>query len=150
MGQIYDMMVAFFQKAKWAVRTDEANAVLRMSYQGENALYACYGCAFEDRNTFAFYTVAPTNVPGETRQTVAEYLTLANYGLMIGNFELDLDDGEVRFKTSIDVKDDRLSLALLKQLIYTNVYTTDKYWPGIMSILHNAASAKEAIANIDE
>ena len=56
----------------------------------------------------------------------------------------------MRFKTSIDVKDDRLSLALLKQLIYTNVYTTDKYWPGIMSILHNAASAKEAIANIDE
>ena len=33
---------------------------------------------------------------------MAEYLHRANYGLRVGNFELDYDDGEIRYKTYID------------------------------------------------
>ena len=37
---------------------------------------------------------------------VCEYLTRANYGLTVGNFELDHRDGEIRYKVSINVRDD--------------------------------------------
>jgi hypothetical protein len=29
--------------------------------------------------------------------------------MIIGNFEMDFEDGEIRYKTSIDVEDDSLS-----------------------------------------
>jgi len=44
-----------------------------------------------------------------------KFLTRANYGMMIGNFEMDFTDGEIRYKTSIDVEGDKLSSALIKR-----------------------------------
>jgi hypothetical protein len=49
---------------------------------------------------------------------VAEFLTRANSGMVIGNFELDFADGEIRYKTSIDVEGDKLSYAIIKRLVY--------------------------------
>ena len=40
--------------------------------------------------------------PEEMRVPMAEFLTRANYGLRIGNFEMDFEDGEVRYKSSVD------------------------------------------------
>ena len=31
------------------------------------------------------------------RQDIAEYLTRANYGMVMGNFEMDYSDGEIRY-----------------------------------------------------
>jgi len=43
---------------------------------------------------------------------VNEFLTRANYGLNIGNFEMDFQDGEIRFKTAIDVEEVILRLSI--------------------------------------
>ena len=41
----------------------------------------------------------PTHVREDKRDVVCRYITRANYGLRNGNLEMDLDDGEVRYKT---------------------------------------------------
>jgi hypothetical protein len=69
---------------------------------------------------------------------IAEFLTRANYGMTIGNFELDYTDGEIRYKTSIDVTNAQLSSALIKTLVYTNVAMMDEYLPGIQVVLAGA------------
>ena len=74
---------------------------------------------------------------------------MLNYGVVIGNFEMNFYDGEIRYKTSIDVEGDRLTPALVKHLIYTNVATMDKYLPGIMSMIYGNLSAEEAISRIE-
>ena len=51
----------------------------------------------------------PIRVAEEQRQIVAELLARINYGLNIGNFELDMTDGEIRYKTSIDVEGGELT-----------------------------------------
>ena len=33
-----------------------------------------------------------------------KYLTLANYGVVNGNFEMDLSDGEIRYKSYVDAR----------------------------------------------
>jgi len=45
------------------------------------------------------------------RGAVAEFINRANYGIIIGNFEMDFADGEIRYKTSIDVQGDKLTSA---------------------------------------
>ena len=50
----------------------------------------------------AVYCVCSLNVPPARRAAVMELVTRANYGLRLGCFELDLDDGEVRFRASLD------------------------------------------------
>ncbi|MEB3294607.1 MAG: hypothetical protein VKJ24_15735 [Synechococcales bacterium] len=58
--------------------------------------------------------------------------------LITGNsnhFELDFNDGEIQYKTSIDVEGDRLTPALIKRLVYTNVAMMDDYLPGIQAVV---------------
>lgn len=69
--------------------------------------------------------------------------------MMIGNFELDFADGEIRYKISIDVEGDRLSAALIQRLVYANVSMMDEYLPGILSVIYANISPAEAIAQIE-
>ncbi|MEL6492946.1 MAG: YbjN domain-containing protein [Cyanobacteria bacterium J06621_3] len=76
---------------------------------------------------------------------MAQFITRANYGLILGNFELDYTDGEIRYKTSLDVESDRLTPALTKNLIYTNVMTMDQYLPGLLAVLEQQTPPGQAI-----
>ncbi len=67
----------------------------------------------------------------------------------IGNFELDFDSGEIRFKTSLDVTGDRITPALIKQLVYINVLTIDQYLPSIQAVL-DGATPVDAIRAIEQ
>ena len=80
---------------------------------------------------------------------ISELLTRANYGLNIGNFEMDFSDGEVRYKTSINVEGGQLTTTIVKKLVYANVLTLDKYFPSIMKVIYADIPPDEAIALIE-
>ena len=101
------------------------------------------------RHCAAEYTVAPVKVPEEVRSDVAEYLTRANYGLRIGNFELDYRDGEVRYKTSLDFEGAELLPPLIRNTVYPSVNTMDRYMPGLMSVIYGGKTPFEAIEDIE-
>ena len=149
MAQILEAMVDFFTTDEWPFLQIEGQAALRTGFKGENGEWTCYARAREEMEQFVFYSVCPTNVPPERRPAMAEFLTRANYGLIIGNFEMDLTDGEVRYKTGIDVEGDRLSAALVKNLVYANVLTMDQYLPGIMRLIYADVSPAEAIVQVE-
>lgn len=70
--------------------------------------------------------------------------------MVLGNFELDFSDGEIRYKTSIDVEGDRLTPALVQNLVYTNVMMMDQYLPGITAVLEQGLSPAEAIHWVEQ
>ena len=80
---------------------------------------------------------------------VSEFITRANYGMIMGNFEFDFTTGEIRYKTSIDVEGDNLSFALIKQMVYANVMMMDEYLPGIMAVIEQEVEVKEAISLVE-
>lgn len=149
MGQIFETVANFFKEDEWEFFQLEEQTVLQMSFTGENSNWTCYAQARDEDEQFLFYSVCPVKVPQDMQLAVAEFVARANYGLLIGNFELDFTDGEIRYKTSIDVQDDRLSSALIKQLVYTNVLMMDRYLPGIMAVIYAGASPEQAIAQIE-
>ena len=105
-----------------------------------------------------FYSVIPVTAPEGRRIAVAELLTRANYGMLIGNFELDLDDDEIRYKTSIDMEgvvttspeDRSVSTLLWKSLVYANVLTSDQYLPAIKSVVEGLTEPAEAMQRIED
>ena len=52
-------------------------------------------------DTVCCYHIVPVKVPVEKRAAVCEFITRANYGLTLGNFELDMNDGEIRYKVTL-------------------------------------------------
>jgi hypothetical protein len=69
--------------------------------------------------------------------------------LWLGNFELDFQDGEVRYKTSLDLADVELTTGLLAALLRSNISTVDRYLPGLMSVLWNDVPPQDAVGLIE-
>ena len=148
-GQFFEEIVNFFKEDDWPFVQIEGEPLLQMVFQGDNGKWTCYAKARDDQEQFVFYSVCPINPPENKRLAVAEFLTRANSGMIIGNFEMDFEDGEIRYKTSIDVEGDSLSSALIKRLVYANVMMMDAYLPGIMSVIYGDVEPKDAIAQIE-
>lgn len=150
MGEILDIATSFFQQDEWAFTQLEDQPILRLGFQGENGQWNCYAQAREEQSQLLFYSICPVKAPEDKRTAVAEFLTRANYGMFIGNFELDFSDGEIRYKTSIDVEGSQLTPTLVKPLVYASVLMMDRYLPGIMSVIYGGVSPAEAVARAEE
>ena len=150
MSDIADTALAFFEAESWPVMQIENRSLLGMVFQGESGTWNCYAGGSEEPEQWVFYSVCPVSAPAANRAAVAELLTRANYGLVIGNFEMDFEDGEIRYKTGIDVCGDRLTPALIRQMVYANVATMDIYLPGILSVIYGDVSAAEAVAQVEK
>jgi hypothetical protein len=127
----------------------EEKTIYRMIFSGKNAQITCYAQIRTELEQFLFYALAPVKVPPEALAKAAEYLTRANYGLRIGNFELDYRDGEIRYKSSLDFEGVELTAELIRNTIYPAVQTLDRYMPGLMNILYADVSPQDAIQDIE-
>ena len=96
MGKIYDAMANFFKKDDWPATQVEGQTAMSMNFQGQNGRWGCLGRVDEEKQLVLFYSYCPIKAPEDKRPILADFLTRANYGLYVGNFEMDFNDGEVR------------------------------------------------------
>lgn len=148
--QIFNALVEFFEEAEWDFQWMEGASVLSMNFSGKNGKWHCFAQAREAQQQFVFYSVLPVNAPDDKRHKVAELLTRINYGMVIGNFEMDFNDGEIRYKTSVDVEDAELTPPMIRHLVYANIIITDRYLPAIMRTIYSDITPLEAIAEADK
>jgi len=141
----------FLTEDEWPFQ-ELGDGALASGFTGENGSWRVSAHASADSGFLVLYSVLNDRVPESRRQAVSELLTRANYGLIVGNFELDLSDGEVRFKTSVDVKEtlESLTSALIEHLVYDNVLQVDRYYPAIMAVVHGGRSPQEAAELVDD
>jgi hypothetical protein len=147
---ILTTLLQFFTDDDWQFTKLQGEPTLRTAFQGNHGEWSCYAKAKEDQQQFVFYSLCPIVAAEHKRNAIAQFLTRANYGMTIGNFELDYSDGEIRYKTSIDVEGDRLTPALIKRLVYTNVLMMDEYLPGIKAVMETDIAPEDAIRSIEQ
>lgn len=146
---LFEIVAEFFSTGGWDVEPVEGICALRGQHTGRSGQWTIYAQIREPQGRFVFYSLCPVWVPEARRLAVAEFITRANYGMLIGNFELDFVDGEVRFKTGIDVEGDRLSGALVAQVVGPNLAMMDRYLGGIMAVVFASETPVKAISNIE-
>ena len=95
------------------------------------------------------YVLTDVRVPEDRRLAVAELSTRANYGMRIGNFELDLRDGEVRYKSSVDFEHNALTASLAMNALMPALGTMDRYFPAVMGVAFGSIDPAEAIAELE-
>lgn len=146
---LFNALADYFRADNWPYIQLEDRPVLSLNYTGKHASWTCYAQAREEQQQCIVYSVCPVTAPAERRAALAEFITRANYGLIIGNFELDFEDGEIRYKTSLDAEGLTLSPIVLKNLINANVSTMDQYLPGLLTLLFADASPREMIDRVE-
>lgn len=96
------------------------------------------------------FSSCPVNIPENKRRQIAEFITRANHNLILGSFELDFDDGDLRYKSNY-IYDDTYpqSQEVFIRNFLISFRMMDKYIPGIMSVLYANLDPKIAITQIE-
>lgn len=148
-GPILAALQDFFTADGWPYAPLAGDDVLRLPFQGAAGQWMCFAQAREAHTQFVFYSVYPALAPANRRAAMAELLTRANFGLVLGNFELDYEDGEVRFKTSVDVEGTSLTPPLIQACVYANVTMMDQYLPALTALLVEGLAPADALARVE-
>lgn len=91
--------------------------------------------------TFSTY---PVMVPEYRRGAVVEALTRINYQLIYGSFEMDLADGEIRFRTVVEAEKE-LDDTMIDRVLNANLSAADRYFAALMTITYGNASPATVI-----
>jgi len=146
----FETIVSFFERDGWKFRRLPGHEALEMGVAGESGSYRLVVVIDGDRNVVRFLTFLEGKVPEPRRREVMEYLTRANYGLLLGNFELDVADGEVRFKCSADIEHTGFSYEQYQSMLYVSVAMMDRYFPGLQKVVQGSSDAAAAIAEAEQ
>jgi hypothetical protein len=67
----------------------------------------------------------------------------------MGNFEMDLSDGEVRFRCSATTEGSDFSYEQYRNMLFVSVGIMDRYYPGLQRVVQGSADPAAAIADIE-
>lgn len=148
-NQAFVTLGKYLEEDGWYPHQIEERTIYRVGFEGKNGRYTCYAQIRMDLEQFIFYAMASIKVPETLYLPIAEFITRANYGLRIGNFELDFSDGDLRYKSSLDFEGALLTPALIKNAIYPAVQTLDRYMPGLMAVIYGGQTPADAIRAIE-
>ena len=147
---LYETVKEVFVQDDWVFfEAGQKKGLIQLTYQGKSSKWVCYAQVEEEQQLFLFYSIFPFRVEKKRIQAVSDFLNRANYGLKIGNFELDLDDGEIRYKTSVDFEGSTPSTAIISNLVYANLWTMDRYAKGILDVSVGYEDAEKTVREIE-
>jgi len=146
-----EKLIRYLRKENWTFFQGEQAILTHVT--GKNGAYRIILDAREERNPneriLLVYVTAPVKVPIEKRLVVAEYTARANWGVIVGNFEMDFRDGEVRYKGCHEYADGELTDEMMEHLIHKCAASMDTYFPGLMRIIYGDVDAVTAIRPVE-
>lgn len=128
--------------------SENDKSLIFFSLSTDKGKYQCVVDVNENDKKIIFYSIYPFIVPNNFKNKLAVILTRINSNLFLGNFELDFDDGEIRFKTSIIYEDTKVTTKMIDHLIKANIFSIDTNFEIIDSFISGQINMREIIKKI--
>jgi hypothetical protein len=134
----------------WAVRWTPAGAfVPRVS--GKVALYDVLIGIDDEFDLLSVRLVLPVRVPAERRSEVAVLLNRLNYErMLIGSFEMDVSDGEVRWRAGMDVEGAVTAGTIIRNTLGAAFTFVDTHFAALVAVAFAGKTADEVMAGLAE
>ncbi|HET6952963.1 MAG TPA: YbjN domain-containing protein [Acidimicrobiales bacterium] len=130
-------VLEFLSADGWPVAPDTFDGLpcIRTRFIGTDEAWDCRARPYDPFGQLAFESILPVVVEPAHRDAVAHLVVRANWRLLTGAFQLDVDTGELVFRTMVFLPDGvELSDALCRGLVYSNVLTVDRCLAEFMSV----------------
>ena len=128
---IVDCLKQYFNNKQWHYthyrpKTNDSQKSHHLSLRMRHKQINCgYLFRVQEKNKLlAIYGILPFLIP-ETHQSAAMLLiTQINYDMLVGNLEMDVNDGEIRYKNAIDVEAVGIDNEIIEHLLQSVVAMT--------------------------
>lgn len=102
------------------------------------------------KDYYLVYAIFSSNAEEAQYVRVSEYLHRANYGLNNGNFEMDFEDGEIRYKTYVNFDGLQLSKEVVRDSILIPIFMFDRYGKNLVRLMLGESDPKTLIDEVEE
>jgi len=125
----------------WATGADEKGTSYRVDFGPPHVPVSDVVVSIDpDAECFLFLANFAPSTRAERRDEVARYITRANWELVLGNFEMNYDDGEVRFRSSVDFTGDELKDTTLRRAILTAMEIVEAHAEALSAVIEGKAT----------
>jgi hypothetical protein len=111
--------------------------------------FGCYAEINPDMRGFVFRAIWQLPFPPRRRAAVAEYLHRVNYAVPVGGWAIDLDNGDVRWKSGLYFGDEELTDELMFQVMDSSFALIRLHVMGLVK-LSNGKSLASALAAVGQ
>ena len=149
--QIIDAVRDWLDNDDWRYKYDAEHYVIDTGIELDSKLKSGRVLIFFAEDCYTVYVIAPISGDKNDLGELNKYLTMANYGLRNGNFELDVTDGEIRYKTYVNCMGlDTLPEKIIEHSICAGWYTMDRYGNGIAALALGFSDAETEIQKAEQ
>ncbi|MDD6033321.1 MAG: YbjN domain-containing protein [Oscillospiraceae bacterium] len=149
---VTDSIRDFYESQHWKYRYDPEKGLFRMymCLRTEDVDACEVRTIVRDEERFTTFVTFPFKVPEKKRGLAADFISRANYRLLLGCFEMDFQDGEIQYKTSCLCGNIRLEPELVEQQVCVGIQMAEQYGEGLVDVLFRGVPPEEAIRKIQE
>ena len=147
---IVDFLKQYFDDKDWPynyyqpkIRDSQKSHYLSLRMR-DKQLDCGYLFRVQERNKLlAVYGILPFLIPESHQSAAMLLITQINYDMMIGNLEMDVDDGEIRYKNAIDIEAVGLDDDILEHLLQSIIAMTTVAHEIFSDLVNNQDPAEE-------
>jgi hypothetical protein len=133
----------------WHFEREPNSPIIRMYVRTKGGVLRVTAYVPKGRLLLALSATLHTNVPEERRRDVAVLLTRLNDGVIVGGYQMDMSDGEVRYSIGQILDETAIpNRALLLRLVYLAVQMMEKGTAEIMQTIYASPEPKVSQAKI--
>ena len=141
---VYEAINQFLNDENVRFEHDEELNLIRFFFSAETAGWMVTVHHFEEASQLVVLSHFPSVVEEEFRTVVGEFVLRVNWELVVGGYDFGVDDGNLRFRTSIDIDDLEVTPLFVRNLIYSNISTMDLHIAALNRVAHGGSSVEEA------
>lgn len=143
---VYNTLCSTLDNKKWKYDKEEEKLIIRTGAVGDDLSMKLYIKVDADREVMYLKSPMPFNVPAERINDIMVAITIANWAMLNGCFEMDRNDGYCGFKMVIPFMESIISEQTCKYLINLSCNMIDKYNDKLLAV----SQGKMTVAEFEE
>lgn len=150
---IADAINSFLTEDDWHFSFDDQRGLFKFGLNLKGRIKNVRYIVHVKDDEYVVYAISPIGADEDDEKKMAimaEFICRANYGLKNGNFELDMRDGEIRYKSFVDCEGLTPTTEMVRNSIHCPAAMFGRYGDGIVDIIFGNSTAKEAVAKCEK
>lgn len=143
---LFQVLFDIINQEGWEFDYDQKNEIIKLEICGFHTNFHVFLLVDEVQESLLCNTHIRKKVPHSKRLEVCDFMNRVNYELANGNFEMDMDNGEIRYRTFLDLSDAEPSKDQIQNIVWAGIQGFDTYYPGLVNLVDYDYSAEEAMA----
>ena len=142
----FQTLVAHFEANDFRFHADPDSKAVQLFITGDAVIYNCrVQLTHHDEliQVRIHYPVLARDP--KIRPFVAEALARANHGMSIGNFDIDMDTGDLNFHLGQVIHGNGLDDEIISGVFSAGLATADRYFPAIMRVMFAGHTPADAV-----